>query len=138
MQKDSGDLSPVESEVLEQWSHHVTSSNNGTLVKPDLFLYLRTDPRICWSRMTHRNRQAERMVTLSYLQNLHELHEKVFVTEAATLPAPVVVLDGNLDENDMPTNVLEALAAIDMAKAKKAREEEELEAFMRELRTEAK
>ena len=61
----------------------------------------------------------------------------MFVTEAATLPAPVVVLDGNLDENDMPTNVLEALAAIDMAKAKKAREEEELEAFMRELRTEA-
>jgi len=88
--------------------------------------------------MTHRNRQAERTVTLSYLQSLHDLHEKVFVTEAATLPASVVVLDGNLDENDMPTNVLEALAAINMAKAKKAREEEVLEAFMRELSTEAK
>jgi deoxynucleoside kinase len=138
MQKDSGDLSLVESEVLSTWSNHVTSSNNGTLVKPDLFLYLKADPSICWSRMNMRNRQAERTVTLSYLQSLHELHEKVFVTEAATLPAPVVVLDGNLDENDMPTNVLEALAAIDMAKAKKAREEEVLEAFMRELSTEAK
>jgi len=88
--------------------------------------------------MTTRNRQAERTVTLSYLQSLHELHEKLFVTEAVTLPAPVVILDGNLDENDMPTNVLEVLAAIDMAKAKKAREEEMLEAFMRELSTEAK
>jgi len=88
--------------------------------------------------MTHRNRQAEKTVTLFYLQSLHELHEKVFVTEAATLPAPVVILDGNLEEPDVPQIVIEALAAIDMAKAKKAREEEDLEAFMRELRTEAK
>lgn len=42
----------------------------------DLIFYLRTKPETCMSRLHKRNRHEETRVSLEYLTNLHQLHEK--------------------------------------------------------------
>ena len=42
---------------------------------PDVFLYLRTKPEICFDRMKRRARSEEAGVPLEYLKRIHEKHE---------------------------------------------------------------
>ena len=42
---------------------------------PDLIVYLRCDPAICYERMKRRNRSAEAGVPLEYLRRIHAKHE---------------------------------------------------------------
>jgi deoxyadenosine/deoxycytidine kinase len=44
----------------------------------DLLIYLRTTPSLCQARMKLRNRAEESGVKLSFLKNLHDIHEQVF------------------------------------------------------------
>lgn len=47
---------------------------------PDVLVYLRTDPQVCFDRMQRRARTAEAGVPLEYLRRIHEKHEQ-FVEE---------------------------------------------------------
>ena len=44
--------------------------------KVDMFVYLRTNPAVCFERMKKRARAAEKVVPLEYLKELHERHEE--------------------------------------------------------------
>ena len=47
---------------------------------PDGFIYLRADPRTCLARMMGRARSEESMVSIDYLENLHQKHEDWLAT----------------------------------------------------------
>ena len=44
-------------------------------VEPCLFIYLKTDPDICFKRLKKRSRNEEVNVSLDYLRQLHNRHE---------------------------------------------------------------
>jgi deoxyadenosine/deoxycytidine kinase len=66
---------------------------------PRGFIYLRTDPSVCYERMRKRNRGAEAGVGLEYLQQIHERHESFLIKKEHILPelvqVPVLILDAN-------------------------------------------
>ena len=66
-----------------------------TVTVPDLIVYLRTDPKICYKRMKKRNREEEKNVSLEYLKKLHYYHEKLLINNQQLLPCPVIVLNSN-------------------------------------------
>lgn len=43
--------------------------------RPDLTIYLRSDPIKCLHRIQHRHRASESQISLDYICELHELHE---------------------------------------------------------------
>lgn len=43
--------------------------------KSDVVIYIRTDPKVCYDRMTKRGRECEAQVSLDYLKHAHEKHE---------------------------------------------------------------
>jgi len=47
---------------------------------PDVLVYLRTDPQVCYDRMSRRARAEESAVPLEYLRRIHDKHE-LFVEE---------------------------------------------------------
>lgn len=52
--------------------------------------------------MIERNRQEEKTVSFQYLSELHEIHENWLYRKALhTCPAPVLVLDANLDKTNI-------------------------------------
>ena len=58
---------------------------------------MRTTPEIVYERMMKRARSEESCVPIEYLRELHELHENWLIHGANKRPAPVLVLDANLD-----------------------------------------
>ncbi len=44
--------------------------------KNNIYIYLRSNPESCLTRIQKRNRPSEDKIDLSYLKELHELHEK--------------------------------------------------------------
>lgn len=67
------------------------------------FIYLRVAPDECYNRLKSRGRNEEVGIPLSYLQDLHEHHERLLIdkTEVICLQnIPVLVLDGALNFRD--------------------------------------
>ncbi len=99
----NGFLSSLEWEVYARWVdllvHHSCRPPKG-------FIYLRANPETCFTRMRHRNRLGEESISLEYVTQIHEWHERFLMTkeglDASLKKIPVLVLDAsyNLLEND--------------------------------------
>ncbi|XP_052260969.1 deoxynucleoside kinase-like isoform X1 [Dreissena polymorpha] len=97
--KDRGVLSDMEYAVLSECFTHVVQCCH-----LDLVVYLRTSPEKCFDRIQARNRPEERLVTMDYLQQLHNLHEAWLVEsdKGSSMVRPLVlVVDGNRSLTDM-------------------------------------
>lgn len=70
-------------------------------VKPSGFIYLRTDPDICYQRLLKRNRSEESAVPLNYLHKLHDKHDQWLVHKHDVADylrnTPVLILNCNKD-----------------------------------------
>ncbi|CAF1050098.1 unnamed protein product [Brachionus calyciflorus] len=93
-------LKPVEYEILDKWFNWMKENHDCEL---DLIFYLRTDPETCFNRVLKRNRSEEvERISLSYLKNLHDLHEKWLVKSSDELdsvkyykPKKIIVINAN-------------------------------------------
>lgn len=81
-------------DVLQEWYKCI---DNMVHIQADLIVYLRTSPSVVYDRMMDRGRTEENQVPLEYLQQLHDLHENWLIHGSFHRPAPVLVLDANLD-----------------------------------------
>ena len=66
---------------------------------PSGFIYLRTEPTICFERLQKRSRSEEQAVKLEYLKTLHTKHENWLIHKKNVIAGiehiPVLVLDCN-------------------------------------------
>ncbi|XP_014468352.1 PREDICTED: deoxynucleoside kinase-like isoform X2 [Dinoponera quadriceps] len=89
----------VEATILEKWYDWSIENAN---IKTDLIVYLRTTPEIVYQRMQARARKEEESVPLEYLRQIHEIHEDWLYRQTLfSLPAPVMVIDGNKSLEEM-------------------------------------
>ncbi len=69
--------------------------------RPLGFIYLRTDPTVCYQRLNKRNRIEEKLVSLDYLSLLHAKHENWLIHKQDISrrlhDVPVLVLDCDRD-----------------------------------------
>ena len=49
------------------------------LWQPSAYIYLRSDPEMCFNRIKKRGRESEKNIKIEYIQRIHELHESVYV-----------------------------------------------------------
>ena len=68
------------------------SSQQCMIWKPNGYIYLRSDPDKCLQRINKRGRLAEKNITLEYIQQLHELHEKNY-KEAQSSNMNIIAID---------------------------------------------
>uniref|UniRef100_A0A0V0J8Y6 Deoxynucleoside kinase n=1 Tax=Schistocephalus solidus TaxID=70667 RepID=A0A0V0J8Y6_SCHSO len=62
--------------------------------KLDLIVYLRSSPEVCAERIRRRHRRGEEGISMDYLQQLHDLHDKWLLGgKSDDCPAPVLVFD---------------------------------------------
>jgi len=64
--------------------------------KPDGIIYLRTDPDKCLNRIHERARHEESTVSLKYLNEIHDYHEKWLCEWKQT---PILIIDNNKDND---------------------------------------
>ncbi|KAK4036583.1 hypothetical protein OUZ56_028629 [Daphnia magna] len=92
-------MEPAEYSVISEWFKWIT---NNVDVGIDLIVYLRTDPKVVHDRILQRARKEEKTVPLSYIVDLHEIHEKWLHDKIShPVPAPVLEIDANVDLAEM-------------------------------------
>lgn len=85
--------------VLQEWYDYIHEYHHD--IKCDLIIYIQTHPEVAFERVNQRSRKGESAITLEYLKELHKRHEELFVEKASTLPAQVIVIDGNLNKDEI-------------------------------------
>lgn len=98
-----GVMNALEWKLYQEWFSWLVDLYT---VKPHGFIYLQTDPEICFERLKKRNRSEEQTVSLDYIKKLHDKHESWLLEKRDVAPylkdVPVLVLPCNKDfEHDL-------------------------------------
>jgi deoxycitidine kinase len=67
-----GVMQPLEWQLYCDWFNWLVE---GYTTRPTGFIYLKTDPAVCYDRLRKRNRHEEAAVPLDYLKRLNEKHD---------------------------------------------------------------
>ena len=90
-----GFMTKLEWELYQQWFTFLAAS----CAPPRGFIYLRVSPDVAYERSKKRNRYAEKNMSLAYLKQIHEQHEKLLIQKQGMLPelrnVPILTLDCN-------------------------------------------
>ena len=99
----NGFFTELEWQVYLQWFNFLIA---GRCKSPQGFIYLKVEPEIAYERIKKRNREAEKTITLEYIQQIHKCHEDFLVHKKGLLEelkdVPVLILDCN-DEFEADT-----------------------------------
>lgn len=96
--------------VIDRWFQWIVQQN---LVDVDLVVYLRTSPEVVYERILSRKRPEEKSVTLEFVKALHDIHENwLFHKVLFQCPAPVLVLNANLERNSIQSEYEKSLMEI--------------------------
>ena len=99
---ETGLMNSLEWKLYTEWFAWLTEKY---VPIPSAFIYLQTDPEICYKRLLKRNRTEEHLVSLEYIQKIHEKHEAWLVDKnydgsISLRDVPVLVLPSNNDFED--------------------------------------
>jgi deoxyadenosine/deoxycytidine kinase len=108
-----GVMQPLEWQLYCDWFSWLV---DGYSIKPTGFIYLHTDPAVCYNRLRTRNRHEEAKVPLDYLVRLHRKHEDWLVDRKGVADylqhVPVLVLSCNNDFEHDQSELNKHLGAI--------------------------
>ena len=108
---ENGFMTSLEWKLYQEWFSWLVDRS---LVFPQGFIYLQTDPQTCYKRIAKRARHEEATVALSYLTQLHDKHEQWLVHKQGIADplkeVPVLVLRCN-QEFEETTEVMQKYAA---------------------------
>lgn len=71
----NGYLNEIEWKIYNKWADYLLKSCN----PPKGFIYLKASPEICMKRIKKRNRISEKKITLAYIRQIDEWHEKFLI-----------------------------------------------------------
>ncbi len=93
---ESGTMTEMEWNIYKEWFEWLVENY---APKPNGFIYLKTDPEVCYTRLKKRARTEESTIPLDYLKSLHIKHEDWLIHKKDVLGSlintPVLTLDCN-------------------------------------------
>ena len=93
---ETGYLNEIEWKLYTDWFAWLGNTFQFT---PDLYIYLKTTPETCFTRLKKRSRNEETGVSLEYLTQLHQRHEKWLNNGVSE---KVITIDANIEfETDL-------------------------------------
>ena len=109
-------LGQLTTEALQYNYEVLTQGHLKKFCDPDLLVYVKTTPEVCFTRMKNRSRPSENNLTLEYLQQLHRKHENwIKVDEQGNLPelrCTLITVNGNLTPEQLKVEAKRVLQEI--------------------------
>jgi deoxyadenosine/deoxycytidine kinase len=82
-------LEDVEYQIYLKWFDHFANIFNTQKI-----IYLKTDPKTCYSRISKRNRDGESNISIEYLENCHKYHENMI---SKSPNDQLLIINSNID-----------------------------------------
>ena len=118
---ESGLMSSLEWKLYTEWFGWLTEKY---VPIPSAFIYLQTDPEICYKRLLKRNRTEEHLVPLDYIKKIDQKHESWLINKE---------YDGNKHIRDVPVLVLSCSTDFEDNKEEQERLIEKIIVFCNEM-----
>jgi deoxyadenosine/deoxycytidine kinase len=95
---EAGNMTALEWQIYREWFSWLVE---GYTQKPNGFIYLKADPKVCYQRLVKRARSEEGAIPLEYLQSLHNKHEDwlVYKKDIASYLHDIPVFVVNCDKD---------------------------------------
>jgi deoxyadenosine/deoxycytidine kinase len=74
---------------------------------PDIVVYLKCDPEICYQRIQKRNRDGEHSITLDYLKRIHDKYEEMYSRMKCYNKIKIIEIDASKSSDAVYEEVLE-------------------------------
>ncbi len=74
---------------------------------PDIVVYLKCDPEICYERIQKRNRDGEQSISLEYLKRIHSKYEEMYANMKSFKKIKIIEIDATQSIDTIYENVLE-------------------------------
>jgi len=71
---------------------HKLHKTTDELWQPNAYIYLRSDPEMCYNRIKKRGRESEKNIKLEYIKRIHEVHEEKY-KDAVKNNKNIIVID---------------------------------------------
>lgn len=71
---------------------HKLHKTTDELWQPNAYIYLRSDPEMCYNRIKKRGRESEKNIKLEYIKRIHDLHEEKY-KDAVENNKNIIVID---------------------------------------------
>lgn len=108
-----GLMSPLEWQIYKDWFSWLAENY---APQPAGFIYLQTNPEICFERLKKRNRSEETGVSLDYLKTLHERHEDWLIAKKdidnSIKATPLLIIDCNESFENNPRRQKEIITQV--------------------------
>lgn len=101
---DNGKLSDIEYQIYLKWFDDFVD-----LIKVQKTVYLKTDPEICYQRISIRNRGGEENISIDYLKECHLYHEDMITNNLAEN----LIINSNVDFTNDPSIIKKWILQID-------------------------
>jgi deoxyadenosine/deoxycytidine kinase len=85
-------LEDVEYKIYLKWFDHFANICNTQKI-----IYLKTDPKTCYSRISKRNRGGESNISIEYLENCHKYHENMINNSHND---ELLIINSNIDTDE--------------------------------------
>jgi deoxyadenosine/deoxycytidine kinase len=95
---DDGKIEDVEYQIYGKWFDCFVCE-----FQIEQIIFMDTTPEICHFRISKRARLGENIIPLEYLDNCHKYHKDMFAKE---MKCPIVRLEGNIDTEKDPTQII--------------------------------
>jgi deoxyadenosine/deoxycytidine kinase len=74
---------------------------------PNIVVYLKCPPNVCYERISKRNRNSEDLISIDYLQKVHEKYEKLYSGENTEILKKIIII--TIDASQTPEQVYESV-----------------------------
>ncbi len=111
--KNKGFLNSIEWNIYTEWTQFLLHNSN---LKPHGFIYLRASPETCHARINKRLRSGESNISLTYLTDIHHLHDDFLykkIDNKLLQTVPILILDAEKDFISDEKNIREYIDQID-------------------------
>ncbi len=76
---------------------------------PDILVYIKTDPKICVSRMKQRGRACEMSVSEDYIESVHQKYEELINNKEVMKDVTIHIVDGNQEKDKVYSDTLDII-----------------------------